>query len=35
MSKKNSTAIRLSKGDRIMDTTINIVMFLLFLVLES
>lgn len=32
MSKKNSTAIRLSKGDRIMDTTINIVMFLLFLV---
>ena len=29
---KNSTAIRLSKGDRIMDTTINIVMFLLFLV---
>lgn len=32
MSKKNSTAIRLSKGDRIMDTGINIVMFLLFLV---
>ena len=32
MSKKNSTAIRLSKGDRIMDTTINVVMFLLFLV---
>lgn len=32
MSKKQSTAIRLSKGDRIMDTTINIVMFLLFLV---
>ena len=32
MSKKNSTAIRLSKGDRIMDTTINIIMFLLFLV---
>ena len=32
MSKKNSTAIRLSKGDRIMDTAINIVMFLLFLV---
>ena len=32
MSKKNSIAIRLSKGDRIMDTTINIVMFLLFLV---
>ena len=31
MSKKN-TAIRLSKGDRIMDTTINVVMFLLFLV---
>jgi multiple sugar transport system permease protein/putative aldouronate transport system permease protein len=32
MSKMNSTAIRLSKGDRIMDTTINIIMFLLFLV---
>ena len=32
MSKKNSTAIRLSTGDRIMDTTINIIMFLLFLV---
>ena len=32
MSKKKSTAIRLSRGDRIMDTTINIVMFLLFLV---
>ena len=32
MSKKNSTAIRLSKGDRIMDTAINIIMFLLFLV---
>ena len=32
MSKKKSTAIRLSKGDRIMDTTINIVMGLLFLV---
>ena len=32
MSKKNSTAIRLSTGDRIMDTTINVIMFLLFLV---
>ena len=32
MSKKKSTAIRLSTGDRIMDTTINIVMALLFLV---
>ena len=32
MSKKKSTAIRLSTGDRIMDTTINIVMTLLFLV---
>ena len=32
MSKKKSTAIRLSTGDRIMDTTINIVMGLLFLV---
>ena len=32
MSKKKSTAIRLSAGDRIMDTTINIVMALLFLV---
>ena len=32
MSKKKSTAIRLSKGDRIMDITINIVMTLLFLV---
>ena len=32
MSKKNNTAIRLSTGDRIMDTTINIVMGLLFLV---
>ncbi len=32
MSKKNSTAIRLSRGDRIMDTAINIIMFLLFLV---
>ncbi len=32
MSKKNSKAIRLSKGDQIMDTTINIIMFLLFLV---
>ena len=32
MSKKKSTAIRLSTGDRIMDTTINIIMFLLFLV---
>lgn len=31
MSKKN-TAIRLSKGDRIMDTTINVVMALLFLI---
>ena len=31
MSKKN-TAIRLSKGDLIMDNTINVVMFLLFLV---
>lgn len=32
MSKKKSTAIRLSTGDRIMDTTINVIMFLLFLV---
>ena len=32
MSKKNSTAIRLSTGDRIMDTTINVIMFVLFLV---
>jgi multiple sugar transport system permease protein/putative aldouronate transport system permease protein len=32
MSKKKSTAIRLSKGDQIMETTINIVMTLLFLV---
>ena len=32
MSKKKSTAIRLSKGDRIMDTVINIVMAMLFLV---
>lgn len=32
MSKNKSTAIRLSKGDRIMDTTINVIMFLLFLV---
>lgn len=32
MSKKKSTAIRLSVGDRIMDTAINIVMALLFLV---
>ena len=32
MSKNNSKAIRLSKGDRIMDTAINIIMFLLFLV---
>ena len=32
MSKKKSTAIRLSVGDRIMDTVINIVMALLFLV---
>ena len=32
MSKKKSTAIRLSKGDRIMDTAINIVMGLLFLI---
>lgn len=32
MSKKKSTAIRLSKGDRIMDTVINIVMTMLFLV---
>ena len=32
MSKKKSTAIRLSKGDRIMDTAINVIMFLLFLV---
>ena len=32
MSKKKNTAIRLSKGDRIMETTINIVMTLLFLV---
>jgi len=32
MSNKNSKAIRLSRGDRIMDTTINIIMFLLFLV---
>ena len=32
MSKKKNTAIRLSTGDRIMDTTINVVMFLLFLV---
>ena len=32
MSKKKSTAIRLSKGDRIMDITINVVMTLLFLV---
>ena len=32
MSKKKNTAIRLSTGDRIMDTTINIVMALLFLV---
>ena len=32
MSKKKNTAIRLSTGDRIMDTTINIVMGLLFLV---
>lgn len=32
MSKKKSTAIRLSVGDRIMDTVINIVMGLLFLV---
>lgn len=32
MSKKKSTAIRLSVGDRVMDTAINIVMALLFLV---
>lgn len=32
MSKNNSKAIRLSRGDRIMDTAINIIMFLLFLV---
>ena len=32
MSKNKNTAIRLSKGDRIMDTTINVIMFLLFLV---
>ena len=32
MSKKKSTAIRLSKGDRVMETTINIVMTLLFLI---
>ena len=32
MSKKKSTAIRLSVGDRVMDTVINIVMALLFLV---
>ena len=32
MSKKKSTAIRLSKGDQFMETTINIVMTLLFLV---
>ena len=32
MSKKKNTAIRLSKGDRIMETTINIVMTLLFLI---
>ena len=30
--KKKSTAIRLSTGDRVMDTVINVVMFLLFLV---
>ena len=30
--KKRSTAIRLSKGDRIMDITINVIMTLLFLV---
>lgn len=32
MSKKKNTAIRLSKGDRVMETTINIVMTLLFLI---
>lgn len=32
MSKKKSTAIRLSVGDRVMDTVINIIMTLLFLV---
>ena len=32
MSKKKSTAIRLSVGDRVMDTVINIIMALLFLV---
>ena len=32
MSKKKSTAIRLSVGDRVMDTAINIIMALLFLV---
>ena len=32
MRKNKNTAIRLSKGDRIMDTTINVIMFLLFLV---
>ena len=32
MSKKKSTAIRLSKGDQIMEITINIVMSILFLV---
>lgn len=32
MSKKNSTAIRLSKGDQLMETVINIIMALLFLV---